>query len=202
MSLLSFTLTSVINSDSMKPMNEIKATIRLRDLMEAPYGWGRDQGRDVFHLILKKVEANPGRPVIEFSLKDVERADISFASETIVEIARRYRGNKGFCLTHVANEDLLENFEAAAAKKAQPLTVWEGDKGFVIGVQPSQGNAATFEYLLTKPSVTASEVAIALDLQITNASTKLKQLWEQGFVLRRQETAESGGVEFRYFVIH
>lgn len=183
-------------------MNETRATIRLRDLMETTYGWGRDQGRDVFQRMLKEVEANPGKPVIEVSLKDVERADISFASETVVEIARRYRGNKGFCLTHVANKDLLENLEAAAGKKAQPLMVWEGNNGQVIGVQPSQGNIATFEYLLTKPSVTASEVASALDLQITNASTKLKQLWEQGFVLRRQETAESGGVEFRYFAIH
>lgn len=186
----------------MKPMNEIRATIRLRDLMETPYGWGRDQGREVFQRLLREVEANPGRPVIEVSLKDVERADISFASETVVEIARRYRGNKGFCLTHVANEDLLENWEAAASKKSQPLTVWEGEKGRVIGVQPSQGSVGTFEYVLTKPGVTASEVANALDLQITNASTKLKQLWEQGFLLRRQETAESGGVEFRYFAIH
>lgn len=186
----------------MNRMNEIKATIQLRDLMESSYGWGRDQGRAVFQLLLREVESNPGKPVIEVSLKDVERADISFASETVVEIARRYRGNKGFSLIHVANEDLLENFEAAAGKKAQPLTVWEGSKGRAIGVQPSQGNAATFEYLLTRPSVTASEIANALDFQITNASTKLKQLWEQGFVLRRQETAESGGVEFRYFAIH
>lgn len=185
----------------MKPMNEIKATILLRNLMENPYGWGRDQGREVFQRLIREVESNPGKPVIEVSLQGVERADISFASETVVEVARRYRGNKGFCLVHVGSEDLLENFEAAAGKKAQPLTVWEGDKGTVIGVQPSQGNAATFDYLLTKPSVTASEIANALDLQITNASTKLKQLWEQGFVLRRQETAESGGVEFRYFVI-
>lgn len=173
----------------------------MRDLMEAPVGWGRDQGRDVFQRLLKEVEANPGKPVIEVSLKDVERADISFASETVVEIARRYRGNKGFCLTHVANEDVLENFDAAAGKKAQPLMVWDGRKVRVIGVQPSQGNASTFEYLSIKANVTASEVASALDLQITNASNKLKQLWEQGFVLRRQETAESGGVEFRYYAI-
>lgn len=183
-------------------MNEIKATIKLRELMETPWGWGREQGRSVFQRLLKEVEANPGKPVIEVSLQGVERADISFASETIVEIARRYRGNKGFCLSHVANDDLLENLEAAAGKKAQPLTVWQGNRGHVIGVQPSQGNGATLEYLFTKSSVTASEVASALDLQITNASTKLKQLWEQGFVLRRQETAESGGVEFRYFAIH
>lgn len=86
-------------------------------------------------------------------------------------------------------------------KKGQPLMIWEGKKGRVIGPQPSQGNRAAFDYVLKNMSSTASEVATALDLQITNASTKFKQLWEQGFLLRRQESAESGGVEFRYFVI-
>ncbi len=182
-------------------MNENKATIRLRELMGGPYGWGRDQGREVFQQLLKKVEASPGKSVIEVSMKDVERTDISFASETVVEIAKRYRGNKGFYLANVIDEDLLENWEAAAARKGQPLMVWDGKKGRVIGVQPSQGTASAFEYAIGRVSVTASEVANALDLQITNASNKLKQLWEQGFLLRRQETAESGGVEFRYYAV-
>ena len=182
-------------------MNEARAIIRLRDLMDSPHGWGRDQGREVFQRLIQKVEANPGKPVIEVSLSGIERTDISFASETVVELAKRYRGNKGFCISHVADADLLENWEAAAAKKGQPIMVWEGKMGQVIGVKPSQGNVATFEFVLGKKSVTASELANALDLQITNASTKLKQLWEQGFLLRRQEIAESGGVEFRYFAI-
>jgi DNA-binding transcriptional ArsR family regulator len=185
----------------MKIMNETRAVVKLRELMNNPHGWGRDQGREVFQLLIQKVEANPGKLIIEVSLEGIERNDISFASETVVELAKRYRGNKGFCLSHVADVDLLENWEAAAAKKGQPLMVWDGETGRVIGVQPSQGNAAAFEYMLSKSSVTASEIANALDLQITNASTKLKQLWEQGFLLRRQEIAESGGVEFRYFAI-
>ena len=185
----------------MDSMNEIRATILLHELMDSPHGWGRDQGREVFQRLIKQVEANPGKLVVEVSLEGVERNDISFASETVVEIAKRFRGNKGFFLTHVADEDLLENWEAAASKKSQPLMVREGSSVRAIGVQPSQGNAAVFEYVLEKTSVTASEIATALDLQITNASTKLKQLWEQGFLLRRQESAESGGVEFRYFAI-
>ena len=182
-------------------MNENRAVIQLRKLMNSPHGWGRDQGREVFQRLIQEVEANPGKPIIEVSLKDIERNDISFASETVVELAKRYRGNKGFCLSHVADADLLENWDAAAAKKGQPIMVWEGQAGQVIGTQPSQGNVAAFEFMLGKNSATASELANALDLQITNASTKLKQLWEQGFLLRRQEIAESGGVEFRYFAI-
>ena len=139
--------------------------------------------------------------VFAVSLKGIERNDISFASETVVEIAKRFRGNKGFCLKDVIDKDMLENWDAAAAKKGQPVMVWRDKLANVIGVRPSQGNTTTFDYVMSKGSVTTSDVADALDLQVTNASTKLKQLWEQGFLLRRQENAESGGVEFRYFVI-
>lgn len=185
----------------MRSMNEIRTALALRDLMDSPYGWGREQGREVFQKLIRKVEANPGKLIIEVSLNKVERTDISFASETVVELAKRYRGNKGFVLSGIADEDLLENWEAAAAKKGQPLTVRSGAKTQIIGLQPSQGNAATFEHVLKQGSTTAAEIASVFDFQITNASTKLKQLWEQGFLLRRQESAESGGVEFRYFVI-
>ncbi len=182
-------------------MNESRAVLRLRDVMDSSHGWGREQGREVFQRLIRRVESDPGKIVIEVSLKGVERNDISFASETVIEIAKRYRGNKGFCLTDVVDDDLLENWEAAATKKGQPLMVWDGKKGRVIGPQPSPGNRAAFDYVLKNMSSTASEVATALDLQITNASTKFKQLWEQGFLLRQQESAESGGVEFRYLVI-
>ena len=35
-------------------------------------------------------------------------------------------------------------------------------------------------------------------MSIANASTKFKQLWEQGFLLRQESVADSGGVEFVY----
>lgn len=185
----------------MASMNEAAAVIRLSTLMESPQGWGRDQGREVFQSLIKEVEELPGRDIVEVSLEGVERCDISFASETVVELAKRYRQNRGFYLSHVAGADLLENWDSAAEKKGQPLMVWDKGLGKVIGVQPSQGNQMAFDFVLTRKSTTAAELVDALDVQITNASTKLKQLWEQGFLLRRQEVAESGGLEFRYFAI-
>ena len=48
----------------------------------------------------------------------------------------------------------------------------------------------------------ATEFAAATPkMSIANASTKFKQLWEQGFLLRREDVAESGGVEFTYYRI-
>jgi len=182
-------------------MNEMRTIISLRDLMTSAYGWGRDQGRTVFQDLIRQVEAHPGKLIIEVSLAGVERADISFASETVVELAKRFRGNKGFVLSNAVDEDLLENWDAAATRKEQPLSVLRDRGTALLGLRPSQGNATTLEFVLEKGSATAAEVANALDFQITNSSTKLKQLWEQGFLLRRQEVAESGGVEFRYLSI-
>ncbi len=43
-----------------------------------------------------------------------------------------------------------------------------------------------------------SEIAEKAGLSIANASTKFKQLWEQGFLMRNESVADSGGVEFLY----
>ena len=132
-------------------------------------------------------------------MKDVKRVDISFASETVVEIARRYRGSKGFCLIDLTDPDLIENWDAAAARKGQPLLVWEGRTGRLIGAEPTQGCREAFQFALRHPTVRAAEFAESKsDMTIANASMKFKQLWEQGFLLRRESAANSGGVEFVY----
>ena len=71
----------------------------------------------------------------------------------------------------------------------------------MIGVAPSQGNAAAFKYALGRQYTRAADFAKKEKVSITNASTKFKQLWEQGFLLRREDQAGSGGVEFTYYPV-
>jgi hypothetical protein len=100
------------------------------------------------------------------------------------------------------NQDMLENWDAAAARKGQPMMVWQGKKGRVIGVEPSRGNLKAFRFALERERTRAAEFAAATPhMSIANASTKFKQLWDQGFLLRREDVAESGGVEFTYYRI-
>jgi hypothetical protein len=180
-------------------MNEDVRVLALREIMDRPEGWGRAQGREVYQRLLRSVEETPGTVVFKISMKDVKRVDISFASETVVEIARRYRGTKGFCLVDLTDPDLIENWDAAAARKGQPLLVWEGRTGRLIGAEPSQGCREAFQFALRHPTVRAAEFAESKDdMTIANASMKFKQLWEQGFLLRQESVANSGGVEFVY----
>ena len=176
--------------------------VRLSGLMDYPEGWGRSQGRDVYQKLIEFVENNPGVMVFKVSLRGVQRVDISFASETVVEVARRYRGRKGFCFIDLTDVDMLENWDAAAERKQQPVMVWKDDVGRVIGMRPSQGSQTAFYFALKHPHTRAADFAsVTPGMSITNASNKFKQLWQQGFLLRREEAAESGGVEFAYYRI-
>lgn len=188
----------------MRDMNEFleSTTLRLRDFMDGSEGWGREHGREVYNGLLRFVESRPGTILFRVSVQSVSRVDVSFASETIVELARRYRGTKGFAFIDIDDPDMLENWDAAAAKKNQPIMVWKRSIGRVIGVQPSQGNVEAFQFALARARSRAAEfVETTPNMSIANASTKFKQLWEQGFLLRRENVAESGGVEYIYLRI-
>lgn len=180
-------------------MNETVRVLPLREFMDRPEGWGRVQGREVYQRLLRFVEEMPGTLVFRVSMKGVQRVDISFASETVVELARRYRSTKGFCLVDVTDPDLIENWNAAAARKGQPLLVWQSKSAQLIGAKPTQGCQEAFQFALERPQVRAAEFASAKrDVSIANASMKFKQLWEQGFLLRRDSAADTGGVEYVY----
>jgi hypothetical protein len=186
----------------MNTMNENKATIKLRDHMAVPEGWGRSQGRDVYGKLIDFVEANPGVKIFEISLEGVRRVDFSFASETLIELARRYRGRKGFYLSAYIDPDMVENLGAAAEKKSQPLMVWDGDGCRIIGMRPSQGASGALAFALQRETTrTADFVSANPKVSIANASMKFKQLWEQGFLLRHEDISESGGVEYVYYRI-
>ena len=183
----------------MRSMNEEMKVLPLRDFMDRPEGWGRNEGRNVYQRMLDFVERNAGIIVFKVSMKDVQRIDISFASETVVEIARRYRRSKGFCLIDLTDEDMIENLDAAAAKKEQPILVWRGRSARLVGIEPSGGSREAFQFALGRTQSRAAEFASEKKgISIANASMKFKQLWDQGFLLRREAAAETGGVEYIY----
>ncbi len=194
-------LTGRADSDSIEPMNENALQIRLRDFMSRDDGWGHEEGQSVLGQLLRAVEDHSRVDLVRISLEGVRRTDASFPRESVVELARRYRGEKGVCLTHCTNQDLLDNWDAAALKKEQPLLVWNDDQYRIIGPPPSLGNQEMLQLALSRASITASTAAKALDLKITNASMKLKQLEQQGYLLRKEVVSPSGGKEFVYLRI-
>lgn len=173
--------------------------IRLREHMPASQGWGHSQGRKLYQELLACVEANPGIKIFRISLDGVDRFDASFPRESIMELAKRYRGDKGFCFVDVVDPDLIDNLESGAIKKNQPMINWTGESATIIGPPPSPGTVKIFNFVLSQESVKAADAVKSLDIKLNNASTKLKQLWEKGYVMRREEAAATGGVEYIYY---
>jgi hypothetical protein len=182
-------------------MNQIPAVdLRLREFMDEEEGWGRVAGRQTYQRLLAFVDETSGVLVFKISLERVRRVDISFASETVIELARKHRGKKGFCFVDLIDPDQRENWQAAALRGTQPILSWDrNDKPTILGPEPSQGTADALKFALHRIDARASEFASTHHVSITNASTKFKQLWEQGYLLRREATADSGGVEYVYF---
>lgn len=177
------------------------ATIKLRDFMDREDGWGTEEGHEVYLKLSRFVEQRPVIAVYQVSLDGVRRTDASFPRESVMEVARKFRKKVGFCLADVNSEDLLDNWDAAALKKEQPMFVWH-TKGYrILGPQPSPGSADTLKFVLARFETRASDASRELALKIANTSMKLKQLWEQGFILRREDIAHTGGIEFVYFPI-
>lgn len=182
-------------------MNQIK-TLPLRSFLRTSEAWGNDLGREVCSDLLRFVESNPGYAVFEVSLAGIRRTDASFPRESVAEIARRFKKQIGFFLSNISDPDLLDNWDAAALKKEQPLFVKFDEKSWkLLGPQVSAPKMQILEYVIQRHQARANQVAADLNLKINNASTQLKGLWESGYLLRREEVSGTGGLEFIYFSI-
>jgi hypothetical protein len=175
--------------------------IALRDYMPGPDGWGYIMGRQVHEKLRAVVETHPVEIVFCISLSGIEHTDASFPRESVIELARSTRSQCGFCLIEATDPDLLDNWDAAALKREQPLLVWQDNTAHILGPQPGEGSREMLNYVLSVPSTITSEAAQNLHLKVPNASNKLKQLWQEGYILRRERTANSGGVEYEYYRI-
>lgn len=166
--------------------------------MDGEIGWGRPQGRVVQEQIVSFIEDRPAQQVFKLSMEGVKQIDASFSSEAIVAVLRRYQGTKGICLVDVTDREILFDLDLAAARAEVPVPVWIDGSIEIIGGQPSQGNREALQFALERPQARAAEFAEKAGYSIANASTKFKQLWEQGFLMRSESAADSGGVEFVY----
>lgn len=197
----------------------IRVSLRLRDYMDAEDASGVAEGRVVHARLLESVERHlvqvgPAMVVFAISLQGVRRTDASFPRESVMQLAYRFRQQHGFCLWHLDDSDLLENWEAAANRRGQPVVLWHatetGYKEHLLGPRLTEGLRGVFNLLLCVaqkpveqsnfPEMATADVAAQLGLSISNTSNKLKTLWTEGYIVRREQTAPSGGIEHRYFV--
>lgn len=182
-------------------MNQNPVVVRLREFTKNERPFGNIEGKLVFQKLSEFVEKYPDVEVFGISLEGIEVTDASFPRESVVSLAKQLRGEKGIFLTNLSNRDLIDNWNYAAEAKGQPLVIWNDSSFEIIGPELNKSARELIEYVLHKGSVLASQVASDLNISVQNASTRLKNLVSQGYLLRSEDVADSGGIEFKYSAI-
>lgn len=175
--------------------------LQLFTCMGSAQGWGSAQGQQTYASLQRSIAlAPPQESIYRISLAGIERIDVPFCRETLIALASRYQCQRGVCLTDIRDPDILANVDGAAWQVRQPIIVW-GHTYTLLGPLPSVGLRPVLAYALAVPSIRTSEVAATLGMQINNASNALSHLWQQGYLLRQEQSAPSGGKEYLYYRI-
>lgn len=175
--------------------------IQLLDYLKEPYAYGNDEGRQIFSELQGLIAKHPDEKVFGISLKGVEVTDASFPRESIVSLAKMYKGEKGFYVCDVPSQDVLDNWNYAAQAKAQPVIIKKGKGYELIGPPVTDTSKALLDIVMKEGVVTTSLIADELKVSPQNASAKMKKLLGLGLVLASKEAAETGGLEFVFTAI-
>ena len=182
-------------------MNQNSVLVKLLSFTSGDRPFGNVEGKAVFRKLVDFVEEHPKSLIFGVSLKGIKATDASFPRESVVSLAKHFRGERGVFLTDLHDRDLIDNWSYAAQAKEQPLVIWDDANFRLIGPELNPATRTLVEYVLKKRSVLASHAAADLDLSVQNASTRLKNLVAAGYCVRAEEVAETGGIEFRYLAI-
>ena len=167
-------------------------------------GIGDDEGKLIYSKLVSFITQKPEFKIFYISIKDCV-FESSFARESLVRLAKDNRKNLGICLLDADSEMLRLNLLAPVFKLNQPMAYYIGDHFDHISQDkigaPSKTNKPIFDFVFKNGLSSASQVADYLDMKVNNASTKLKALYEEGFLLRPEDKSDTGGVEYKYFAI-
>lgn len=182
-------------------MNQIPQIMKLIDFTKENSPYGTQKGREVFSLMREFIEKQMSTNIFEISFEDIEFADSSFTRESIILLAQLYKGRKGLYISSIYDQDIIDNIDYIAQILKQPICIKVDQRIQVLGPKLTKTNLEILDLIIKKKKVTAALVASEFDISVPNASSKLKKLVDDGYVLRFEETAESGGIEFIYHSI-
>lgn len=180
-------------------MNQNIQTISLRIYITGGSVWGQAAGTRIAGKLRPVIDTKAD--LVRISLATARGIDINFAAEALVGVIAAYRGQVAICLVDVDDADVRANVAAAALRERLPVTAWSDVAAEVLGPWPSPGRAEALALVLERGKARASDVASSLGISVSNASSRLKDLFEQGYLARRALLAPSGGAEFLYFPI-
>lgn len=186
-------------------MKEKVTNIRLKDLAGHNILFGRIKGQELYSKLHSEISNYPESLIFCISLKGIEATDASYPRESVVSLAKTFKGEKGFFIKDIkpTDVDMLDNWDYGCDAKDQTLIVRFSEKEYkVLGPQIPESLKTLLDYVMQEEGeITTSKVASKFGITVQNASGRLKKLQSLGLILARKETAKSGGVEFVYTAI-
>ena len=175
--------------------------VRLKDRIGPHDAWGTEFGAEVFgRLNLELLPLGEGSLVV-IDFAGVERSDVSFQREAVVETLRKHRPKVLFVAAQLTDQDLRENLSIALERRGELLLVRES-KGApsILGKKLAPDHQATLDQVSRAGELASSDLTDKAT-QLSTASSRLSWLWKAGLIERVEGTSSSGGREHRYFAI-
>jgi hypothetical protein len=165
----------------------------------------RDLGRKAFSKLEEKLEALPEPSTLVLDAKGIYLIDSSFFDEAILTLfIKLTEGEYGqrYLLLINSSDDSLFNIESAIKRRnlkgAFPMKKVDGTWHFFGALEPNLKEA--LDRLVKKGNLTARDLASYFDIGISNASNRLRRLYELHLARRTEENTEAG-LSHRYFPI-
>lgn len=179
----------------------MKLKIELQLIVTQKLCLGSQQGAELLLKLREIISKTLPNTVFDISLKNIEFMDATFARESIVALAKIERGNFGFCITDLGNEDVIFNIECACKHLQQPLSILNNNQIHWLGSSLTTLSKQHLEFIYKHSEVRSNVLAKAFDLSAPHASSKLKNFHSEGFLLCRKDSAPTGGSEYIYKTI-
>ena len=187
----------------MKPFIQTRQEFAapLRELVGAGDAWGTDRGAHVFAMLNAKLRDLGDGTLVRIDFSGIERTDVSFQREAVVETIRKHRPRLLFIAANLVDPDVRANVESALERRGESLILRLPVGGYeVIGRRLNQEHEATLRVVHERKEFTSALLTAApFNLESSTASARLTALWRAGLIERVQGSAPSGGREFKYF---
>jgi hypothetical protein len=164
--------------------------------------WGADDGLEAFGK-LDALLRERSEPLVNLSMNDVQRLDASCSREVIASVIQRYRGVRCFFLSGVNSKSLKENVDAALARKNMRMLLRLPSGGYeLLGVELKSHLVQTLDVLEQHGQATSRQICAAIEnLTLTACNNRLKDLSDDGLIMKVEGAAESGGKEYLYVAL-
>jgi len=204
-------MTNPAYSVSMKPpkQNRPQFEVDLAAEVGRSDAWGTDQGSRVFARLNSALMGLDDGTLVLIDYRGLERSDVSFQREAVVETIRKHRPKLLFVVVNLDDPDLCMNLDVALDRRGDVLLLRRGTRPTVLGRKLPDEHRLTLERVWDLGEVTSATLVAGgqqrsagqknQKAKLSTTSSRLIALWKAGLIARVEGTSSTGGREHRYY---